>query len=156
MTSLIEKEGRVKINHKTITRLLVPALVFILSLAAINSFAQKTVVVKIGEEPKCENVLLDSRPLAGEYTVERIWLQRKGVVDCTYNHDTGKICFTPLSVGSTEVKVYGERYESDASGKVKSRKRFERTFELRVGSAKAQPETFSPSPFPGEGTKKSF
>ena len=44
----------------------------------------------------------------------------------------GLICFEPLNVGSTKVKVRGQRYELDRYGKQKSSEPFYRPFRVRV------------------------
>ena len=44
----------------------------------------------------------------------------------------GLICFEPLNVGSTKVKVQGKRYELDRYGKQKSSEPFYRAFKVRI------------------------
>lgn len=109
---------------------------FIVFLAASGSLAEQTLVLGLGEKPRCENLTLSGKPSSEGYKVANIWVQREGIVAHALNNKAGIICFSPLGVGSTRVKVSGEVFEYETNGELKSRKRFFRNFRIRVRPAK--------------------
>jgi hypothetical protein len=107
------------------------------SLSAVDGFAEKTLVIKMGEA-KCDTLSLSGKPRNGGYHVEEVWSQSPGedVVSYSIDKDKGLICFEPLNVGSAKIRVRGQRYELDRYGKQKSSEQFYRAFKVRIRSEK--------------------
>jgi len=101
------------------------------SLSAVDGFAERTLHIKMGDI-RCDKLSLSGKPLHGGYHVEEVWLQRNLIVAYAIDKDQGLICFEPLNVGSTKVRVRGQRYELDRYGKQKSSDPFYRPFRVRV------------------------
>ena len=121
-----------KMTTKTIRRLsFVFAFVGIL-LVSNETSAEKTLPLQMGQEPRCESLLPSGKSDSREYEVENIWVQKTGIIRHVYDDDQGKICFEPVSVGSTRVKITGMVYELDKNQQLKSSKRFYRNFRVRV------------------------
>ncbi len=118
-------------NRKTVTRTLFVTAFFLASFIAVDGFAEKTVAIKMGES-RCEKLSISGKPARGGYTVDRIWAQRPDVVKYSPDEDKGLICFEPQRVGSTKIRVRGQRYELNRYGKKKSSENFYRAFEVRV------------------------
>ena len=101
------------------------------SLSAVDGFAERTLTIRMGEA-KCDKLSLSVKPPNGGYHVEQVFVQSDDVVSYSIDKDKGLICFEPMSVGSTKVKVRGQRYELDRYGKQKSSEPFYRAFKVRV------------------------
>jgi len=103
------------------------------SLSAVDGLAERTLVIKMSEA-KCDTLSVSGKPPNGGYHVEEVWSQSQGedVVSYSIDKDKGLICFEPLSVGSTKIRVRGQRYELDRYGKEKSSEPFYRAFKVRV------------------------
>ena len=101
------------------------------SLGARVGLAERTVAIKMGEV-RCEKLSLSGKPTNGGYQVEQVWTQSEDVVSYSIDKEKGLICFKSISVGSTKVKVRGQRYELDRYGKQKSSEPFYRAFKVRV------------------------
>ena len=104
-----------------------------ISLSAVDGFAERTLVIQIGEA-KCDTLSVSGKPTNGGYHVEKVWSQSPGedVVSYSIDKDKGLICFEPLNVGSAKIRVRGERYELDRYGKQKSSEPFYRAFKVRI------------------------
>ncbi len=118
-------------NIRTSKILLFLVAFFVASLSAVDGFAERTLHIKMGEI-RCDTLSLSGKPPNGGYHVEDVWLQRNDIVAYAIDKDKGLICFEPLNVGSTRVKVRGQRYELDRYGKQKSSEPFYRPFRVRV------------------------
>jgi hypothetical protein len=118
-------------NIRTTKILLFLVAFFVPSLSAVDGFAERTLHIKMGEI-RCDTLSLSGKPPNGGYHVEDVWLQRNDIVAYAIDKDKGLICFEPLNVGSTRVKVRGQRYELDRYGKQKSSEPFYRPFRVRV------------------------
>lgn len=116
----------------TIIRLLFAVAFFIVSLAADDAFAEKTLTIRIGDAKRCEKLTLSGPPSNGGYTFDRIWVQREGIVKHYFDEERGLICFEPQRTGSTKIKISGEVQEYDRYGRVKNSRRFYRNFNVRV------------------------
>jgi hypothetical protein len=101
------------------------------SLSAVDGFAERTLHIKMGDI-RCDTLSVSGKPTHGGYNVEEVWVQSNGIVAYAIDKDKGLICFEPLNVGSTRVKVRGQRYELDRYGKQKSSEPFYRAFKVRV------------------------
>lgn len=101
------------------------------SLSAVDGLAERTLAIKMGEA-KCEKLSLSGKPTNGGYNVEEVWVQSKEVVNYSIDKEKGLICFDSISVGSTKVKVRGQRYQLDRYGKQKSSEPFYRAFKVRI------------------------
>ena len=122
-------------NIRTTKILLFLVAFFVASLSAVDGFAERTLHIKMGEI-RCDTLSLSGKPPNGGYHVEEVWLQRNDIVAYAIDKDKGLICFEPLNVGSTRVKVRGQRYELDRYGKQKSSEPFYRPFRVRVSPQK--------------------
>ena len=118
-------------NIRTTKILLFLVAFFVASLSAVDGFAERTLHIKMGDI-RCDTLSLSGKPPNGGYHVEEVWLQRNDIVAYAIDKDKGLICFEPLNVGSTRVKVRGQRYELDRYGKQKSSEPFYRPFRVRV------------------------
>jgi len=118
-------------NIRTTKILLFLVAFFVASLSAVDGFAERTLHIKMGDI-RCDTLSLSGKPPNGGYHVEDVWLQRNDIVAYAIDIDKGLICFEPLNVGSTRVKVRGQRYELDRYGKQKSSEPFYRPFRVRV------------------------
>jgi hypothetical protein len=101
------------------------------SLSAVDGFAERALHIKMGDI-RCDTLSLSGNPTHGGYNVEEVWLRNNNIVAYAIDKDKGLICFEPLNVGSTKVKVRGQRYELDRYGKQKSSEPFYRPFRVRV------------------------
>jgi len=118
-------------NIRTTKILLFLVAFLVASLSAVDGFAERTLHIKMGDI-RCDTLSLSGKPPNGGYHVEDVWLQRNDIVAYAIDKDKGLICFEPLNVGSTRVKVRGQRYELDRYGKQKSSEPFYRPFRVRV------------------------
>ena len=115
-----------------ITKVLLFLFAFCLaSLLAGDALAERTLAVKMGET-NCQNLSLSGKPTNGGYHVEDVWVQSDSVVSYSLDKEKGLICFQPVSVGSTKVKVRGQRYELDRYGRQTNSEPFFRSFKVRV------------------------
>ena len=115
-----------------ITKLLLFLIAFCLaSFSAGDGLAERTLAIKMGDT-KCQNLSVSGKPANGGYHVEKVLSQRDSVVSYSLNIDKGLICFKPVSVGSTQVTVRGQRYELDRYGRQKTTEPFYRSFKVRV------------------------
>ena len=119
-------------NNKSIRKLYFVFAFVSIFLAANETFAERTLSVQMGQDPRCESLMPSGKADSGGYEVEKIWVQKKGIIKHVYDDDQGKICFEPVSVGSTRVKITGMVYELDKNQQLKSSKRFYRNFRVRV------------------------
>ena len=101
------------------------------SLSAVDGFAERTLAIKMGET-NCQNLSVSGKPTRGGYNVEEVWVQGENVVKYSIDKEKGLICFEPINVGNTKVKVHGQRYELDRYGKQKSSEPFYRAFKVRI------------------------
>jgi hypothetical protein len=102
---------------------------------AVPAYAEKTVVVKMGQEPRCEGFSVHGKPDNVKYTVEGLWIKKEGVVRTSYDENKGEICFEPLNTGNTRVKIHGKVQEFDLYGQVKETRKFYRSFRVKVRTA---------------------
>ena len=132
----VQKGKRSKaMNRRVFPTICLITLFSIVFLAASDSFAEKTLVFRVGEEPRCENLTLSGRPTSGGYKIENIWVQREGIVAHAFSKGTEKVCFSPLRVGSTRVKISGKVFAYKPNGKREFSKTFFRNFRIRVRPA---------------------
>jgi hypothetical protein len=118
-------------NNRT-TKILIFLVVFLFSsLSTVDGFAERTLAIKMGET-NCQNLSLSGKPTRGGYNVEEVWVQGEDVVKYSVDKEKGLICFEPINVGNTKVKVRGQRYELDRYGKQKSSEPFYRAFKVRI------------------------
>lgn len=101
------------------------------SLSAVDGFAEKTLAIKMGDI-RCNTLSISGKPTHGGYNVEQVWIQSDDIVKYSIDKDKGLICFEPLNVGNTKVKVHGQRYQLDRHGKQKSSEPFYRAFKVRI------------------------
>jgi hypothetical protein len=101
------------------------------SLSAVDGFAERTLHIKMGDI-RCDTLSLSGKPPNGGYHVEEVWVQSDDIVKYSIDKDKGLICFEPLNVGNTKVKVHGQRYQLDRYGKQKSSEPFYRAFKVRI------------------------
>ena len=118
-------------NIRTTKILFFLVVLLFASLSAVDGFAERTLHIKMGDI-RCDTLSLSGKPPHGGYNVEQVWLQSDDVVKYSIDKDKGIICFEPMSVGSTKVKVQGKRYELDRYGKQKSSEPFYRAFKVRI------------------------
>ncbi len=120
-------------NIRTTKILLFLVAFFVASLSAVDGFAERTLHIKMGDI-RCDILSMSGKPPNGGYHVEEVWSQSQGedVVSYSIDKDKGLICFEAVSVGSTKIKVRGQRYELDRYGKQKSSEPFYRAFKVRV------------------------
>ena len=106
---------------------------FVVSISAVDGFAERTLTIKMGEA-KCDTLSVSGKPPNGGYHIEEVWSQSQNedVVSYSIDKDKGLICFQAISVGSTKIRVRGQRYELDRYGKQKSSEPFYRAFKVRV------------------------
>jgi hypothetical protein len=123
------------VSGKTTTALLFVVSVFVAFLAADSAFAERTFTIRVGEDAKCEKLSLPWKPPPARYNVERIWVQRAGVVKHSYDEDRGVICFEPQRAGTTRIRVSGTIYDMKPDGRLRWTKSFYRSFKVRVRSA---------------------
>ena len=83
-------------------------------------------------ETNCQNLSVSGKPTRGGYSVEEVWVQNDNAIKYSIDKEKGLICFEPIKVGNTKVKVRGQRYELDRYGKQKSGEPFYRSFKVRV------------------------
>jgi hypothetical protein len=119
-------------NTKTMRRLFFVVAFVGIFLVANETSAEKTLPLQMGQEPRCESLMPSGKPDSGGFEVENIWVQKTGIIKHVYDDDQGKICFEPVSVGSTRVKITGMVYEVDRNQQLKSSKRFYRNYRVRV------------------------
>ena len=118
-------------NNRT-TKILIFLVVFSFSsLSAVDGLAERTLAIKMGDI-RCDTLSVSGKPTRGGYSVEEVWVQSNGIVNYSIDKDKGLICFEPLSVGSTKVKVNGQRYQLDRYGKQKSSEPFYKAFKIRI------------------------
>ena len=114
------------------TKLLLFLIAFcFVSLRAGDGLAEKTIAINMGDT-NCQNLSFSGKPTNGGYLVEEVWVQRDSVVSYSVDKEKGLICFQPLTLGSTKVKVRGQRYELDSYGRKKTSEPFYRSFKVRV------------------------
>ena len=101
------------------------------SLSAVDGFAERTLHIKMGET-NCQNLSISGKPTRGGYNVEEVWVQGEDVVKYSIDKEKGLICFEPINVGNTKVKVHGQRYELYHYGKQKSSEPCYRAFKERI------------------------
>jgi hypothetical protein len=101
------------------------------SLSAKDGLAERTLAIEMGDT-RCDTLSVSGKPTHGGYNVEEVWVQSNGIVAYAIDKDKGLICFEPLSVGNTKVKVHGQRYQLDRYGKQKSSEPFYRAFKIRI------------------------
>ena len=101
-------------------------------VAPSRALAEKTLVLKMAQEAVCENLTASGKPVSGGYDVDNIWVQRAGIINYVYDDDKGMICFEPVTVGSTRVKVTGTVYELNKNKQLKDSKRFYVNLRVRV------------------------
>jgi hypothetical protein len=101
------------------------------SLSAVDGFAERTLAIKMGDI-RCDTLSVSGKPTHGGYNVEEAWVQSNNIVAYAIDKDKGLICFEPLNVGNTKVKVHGQRYQLDRHGKQKSSEPFYRAFKVRI------------------------
>lgn len=120
-------------NIRTTKFLFFLAVLLFVSLSAVNGFAERTLVIKMGEI-RCDTLSVSGKPPHGGYNVEGVWSQSpsENVISYSIDKDKGLICFEPMRVGSTKIRVRGQRYELDRYGKQKSSEPFYRSFKVRV------------------------
>ncbi|MEE9120126.1 MAG: hypothetical protein V3U56_02415 [Syntrophobacteria bacterium] len=118
-------------NTRTTKILFFLVVLLFVSLSAVDGFAERTLAIKMGDT-SCQNLSVSGKPTHGGYNVEQVWIQSDEVVRYSIDKDKGLICFEPMNVGSTKVKVRGLRYELDRYGKQKSSEPFYRAFKVRV------------------------
>ena len=118
-------------STRTTKTLLFLVAFLVASLVAVNGFAEKTLAIRMGDA-KCEKLSMSGKPTNGGYHIEQVWIKRGDVVSYSIDKDKGLICFEPKSVGSTKVKVRGQRYELDRYGKQKTSEPFYRAFKVRI------------------------
>jgi hypothetical protein len=106
-------------------------VLIVVSLSGVDGFAERTLAIKMGDT-NCQNLSVSGKPPHGGYNVEQVWVQSDDVVKYSIDKDKGLICFEPLNVGSTTVKVQGKRYELDRYGIQKSSESFYRAFKVRI------------------------
>jgi|GEM_PF-961982 hypothetical protein len=126
----LEGEG-VSYEHQNHKNFILPRCVFIYFLSAVDGFAERTLAIKMGDN-RCDTLSVSGKPAHGGYNVEEVWVQSNGIVAYAIDKDKGLICFEPLSVGNTKVKVHGQRYQLDRYGKQKSSEPFYRAFKIRI------------------------
>jgi len=120
-------------NIRTTKILLFLVAFFVAYLSAVDGFAERTLHIKMGDI-RCDILSMSGKPPNCGYHVEEVWSQSQGedVVSYSIDKDKGLICFEAVSVGSTKIKVRGQRYELDRYGKQKSSEPFYRAFKVRV------------------------
>ena len=118
-------------NIRTTKILLFLVVFFVASLSAVDGFAERTLHIKMGDI-RCDTLSLSGKPPNGGYHVEEVWVQSDDIVKYSIDKDKGLICFEPLNVGNTKVKVHGQRYQLDRYGKQKSSEPFYRAFKVRI------------------------
>jgi hypothetical protein len=118
-------------NIRTTKLLFFLVVLLFASLSAVDGFAERTLHIKMGDT-NCQNLSVSGKPTHGGYHVEEVWVQSDDVVKYSIDKDKGIICFEPLNVGNTKVKVRGQRYELDRYGKQKSSEPFYRSFKVRI------------------------
>ena len=120
---------------RTTKTLLFLVALLVASLSTGDSFAERTIAIKMGEE-RCEKLSVSGKPANGGYNVDQVWIQSADIISYSIDQDKGLICFEAMSVGRTKVKVRGQRYELDRYGKQKSSEPFYRAFKVRIRSEK--------------------
>jgi hypothetical protein len=118
-------------NIRTKKILLFLVVLLFASLRAVDGLAERTLVIKMGEI-RCDTLSVSGKPPHGGYNVEGVWLRNNNIVAYAIDKDKGLICFEPLNVGNTKVKVHGQRYQLDRYGKQKSSEPFYRAFKVRI------------------------
>jgi hypothetical protein len=118
-------------NIRTTKILLFLVVLLFVSLSGVDGFAERTLAIKMGDT-NCQNLSVSGKPTHGGYNVEEVWVQSDDLVKYSIDKDKGIICFEPLNVGNTKVKVHGKRYELDRYGKQKSSEPFYRAFKVRI------------------------
>jgi hypothetical protein len=118
-------------NIRTTKILLFLVVLLFVSLSGVDGFAERTLAIKMGDT-NCQNLSVSGKPTHGGYNVEEVWVQSDDLVKYSIDKDKGIICFEPLNVGNTKVKVHGQRYELDRYGKQKSSEPFYRAFKVRI------------------------
>ena len=118
-------------NIRTTKILFFLVVLLLTSLSAVDGFAERTLAIKMGDN-RCDTLSVSGMPAHGGYNVEEVRVQSNGIVAYAIDKDKGLICFEPLSVGNTKVKVHGQRYQLDRYGKKKSSEPFYRAFKVRI------------------------
>jgi len=118
-------------NIRTTKILFFLVVLLFASLSAVDGFAERTLAIKMGDI-RCDTLSVSGKPTHGGYNVEKVWVQDNNIVAYAIDKDKGLICFEPLNVGNTKVKVHGQRYQLDRYGKQKSSEPFYRAFKIRI------------------------
>jgi hypothetical protein len=134
------KKKEIAMNTRTTKILSFLVVLLFVSLSAVDGLAERTVAIKMGDT-NCQNLSVSGKPTHGGYNVEEVWVQSDDVIKYSIDKDKGLICFEPVNVGSTKVKVHGKRYELDRYGKQKSSEPFYRAFKVRIRPQKESATT---------------
>jgi hypothetical protein len=120
-------------NIRTTKILFFLVVLLFASLSAVDGFAERTLAIKMGEII-CDTLSVSGKPTHGGYHIEEVWSQspNEDVVSYSIDKDKGLICFEAISVGSTKIRVRGQRYELDRYGKQRSSEPFYRSFKVRI------------------------
>jgi hypothetical protein len=120
-------------NIRTTKILFFLVVLLFASLSAVDGFAERTLAIKMGEII-CDTLSVSGKPTHGGYHIEEVWSQspNEDVVSYSIDKDKGLICFEAISVGSTKIRVRGQRYELDRYGRQKSSESFYRAFKVRI------------------------
>jgi hypothetical protein len=129
-------------NTRTSTVIFFICILALVPLASRAAFAEAVLSVKMDEAQQCEKLALSAKRYPGGigttklnpdgYTVDEVWMQRDGIVGYSYNKEKGTICFQPQSIGSTRVRVSGTMNGLDSYGRPVWKKKFYRSFKVRV------------------------
>jgi hypothetical protein len=129
-------------NTRTSIVILFICILSLVPLVTNAAFAEAVLSVKMDEARQCEKLALSAKRYPGGigttklnpdgYTVDEVWMQRDGIVGYFYNEEKGIICFQPLSIGSTRVRVSGTINGLDSYGRPLWEKKFYRSFKVRV------------------------
>jgi len=127
---------------KTTIVLLFTFVIALAPLAASPAFAETVLSINMDEAQQCEKLALSAKRYPDGigttkhhpdgYKVDQLWIQRDGIVGYSYDEEKGIICFQPKNTGSTRVRVSGTMHGLDSYGRPAWKKRFYRSFKVRV------------------------
>ena len=102
-----------------------------------DALAEKSVVVWINEDSRCESYSARGKMPNSRYEMMRVTVRKPDITAYSYDDDSAVICFRPLRAGTTRVIIDVKRYEYDGIGRPQAVKNIIRRFRVKVRVPKA-------------------
>jgi hypothetical protein len=97
-----------------------------------DALAEKSVVVWINEDSRCESYSARGKMPNSRYEMMRVTVRKPDITAYSYDDDRAVICFRPLGVGTTRVIINVKKYEYDGTGRLKETKNITQRFRVKV------------------------